>query len=253
MHWRDEGFVLSARRFSESGAIVNILTREHGRHVGLLHGGGGRKGGALLQPGNAVNVEWRARLSEQLGHFRLEMASSLMALLFDDALRLGALESACAVADAALPEREPHPGAYAGFTNLRAILASGAEEWPEHFVRWELDLLAELGFGLDLGACAATGATTDLCYVSPNTGRAVGAEPGLPYRDKLLALPGFLRNEPEATPVSAQDLQDGLKLTGWFLETRVFQPHATATPPARLRLVERFARDIAKSGSITSE
>lgn len=250
MHWRDEGYVLSARRFSENAAIVNILTREHGRHAGLVHGGGGRKGRAVLQPGNTVDAEWRARLSEQLGHFRLEMSSSLMALLFDDALRLGALESACAVADAALPEREPHPGAYAGFANLREILASGADDWPVHFVRWELDLLAELGFGLDLGACAATGVTTNLCFVSPNTGRAVSAEPGEPYRAKLLVLPGFLLKSPEGAPVSTQDLQDGLKLTGWFLETRVFQPHGAASPPARLRLVERFARDTAKSGSI---
>lgn len=248
MHWRDEGIVLSARRFSESAAIVNLLTREHGRHAGLLQGGGGSKGRAILQPGNAVSAQWRARLSEQLGNFQLELTSGLTALLFDDVLRLAALDAACALADAALPEREPHPGAFAGMARLRELLAAGRGGWAAEYVRFELDLLAELGFGLDLETCAATGSRENLHFVSPKSGRAVSAAAAEPFRDKLLALPEFLRAT-DARPAALGDVLAGLALTGWFLDAWVLQPHGAALPAARARLVERLSREATTSSS----
>jgi DNA repair protein RecO (recombination protein O) len=195
MEWRDTGFVLSARRHGESSLIVELLTREHGRHAGLVRGGQSPRRRALMQAGNCVEANWRGRLPEHLGTLECELVEAHAARLLDDPDRLAALGAASALLVAALPEREPQAELYQSFAGLLRALDSGsgsADSWAQAFVVWECDLLAGLGFGLDLGSCAATGATDDLAYVSPRSGRAVSRIAGAPYHDKLLPLPDFL-------------------------------------------------------------
>ena len=237
MDWTDEGIVLSARRHGESAAIAHLLTRDHGRHAGLVRGGWGKRGRAQLQPGNAVHARWRARLSEHLGAFTLEPIRAAAARLFNEPLRLAALASACAMADAALPERERHPAVHDALVELLAALAQDAPGWAQTYVRWEMRLLADLGFGLDLKTCAATGTETDLAFVSPRTGRAVSDAAAGPWRERLLPLPGFLA---ETGPKSSEidSIAQGLALTAHFLERHVFQPHGRPMPAARRRLAQ---------------
>lgn len=245
MEWSDEGIVLAARRHGESAAIVTLLTHRHGRHAGLVQGGAGKRARGLYEPGNRLLATWRARLAEHLGHFTCELVEANAAQLLETPLRLAALSAATAVAESALPEREPHPGAYAGLLGLIAALTSPGHsdlDWAMAYVRWELALLAELGFGLDLTECAATGANDRLVYVSPKSGRAVSAAAGEPYRDRLLPLPAFLTGP---APASFDDVLAGLKLTGHFLARDVFGhgPHPRqGEPAARARLVERLSR-----------
>jgi DNA repair protein RecO (recombination protein O) len=238
MDWSDEGIVLSARPHGESGLIVSLLTRTHGRHAGFVPGGGSRRASPVWQPGNVVEVGWRARLSDQLGNFTGELREPHAARALDDAVELAGLSAACAVADAALPEREPHPAMFDGF---RAFLgALGHPGWPAIYVRLELGLLQELGFGLDLEKCAVTGTSEDLAYVSPKTGRAVSRVAAGPYKEKLLALPGFLSTG--GLPADDEQLRLGLDLTGYFLERHVFWPHNKPLPPARSRFMETLQR-----------
>jgi len=247
MEWTDDGIVLSARRHGESAAIVMLLTCGHGRHAGLVHGGAGRARRGMLQPGNRVSAVWRARLAEHLGTLVCEPTGSVAAALLDDPLRLAALSAACAVAEAALPEREPHPAAYDG---LGALLdALSGEVWAEAYIRWELEMLRELGFGLDLAACAATGVNDGLTYVSPRTGRAVSLSAGEPYRDRLLRLPGFLLGR--AGPEREAEIAAGLALTGHFLERHVFYPQNRGIPAARQRLADRFPPPAPAAASAT--
>lgn len=246
MEWTDDAIVLTARRHGESAAIVTLLTRQHGRHAGLVHGGAGRKARGLYEAGNRVTATWRARLEEHLGHFACELAAANAALLLDQPLRLAALVAATAVAEAALPEREPHPRAYAGLVELvEALTLPGPTlGWAAAYARWELDLLAELGFGLDLTECAATGSNDRLIYVSPKSGRAVSAAAGEPYRDRLLALPAFLLDAAE--PLALAEVHSALVLTGHFLARDVFAQGAqprTGEPAARGRFLARLARE----------
>lgn len=239
MEWSDDGIVLSARKHGESSAVVSVLTAEHGRHAGLLRGGSGSRMRGMLEPGNRVRVTWRARLEEHLGSFtQCDMVANVSAGLLDDPLRLAALQALCAVAEAALPERERHSAVYAGMLDLLGKL--GGETWVGGYVRWELALLTDLGFGLDLSTCAATGSNDDLSFVSPKSGRAVSASAGEPYRDRLLALPDFLlkaQREPGVGEIAA-----GLALTGYFLDRHVLAPHGKALPLARGRLLDRLGR-----------
>lgn len=232
MRWSDEAVVLSTRRHGESGLLVHLLTPGHGRHGGLVRGGQRPKARSAYEIGNCLLVTWSARLAEHLGTLTGELAHGYAAVLMADPARLACLAAAAALADAALPEREPHPRAYQGLVLLLQALEADAG-WASVYVAWEMDLLAELGFGLDLARCAATGATTDLVDVSPKTGRAVCAAAGEPYRDRLLALPPFLRAEGTTSPPGPRDVLDGLALTGSFLENRVFTPHGRALPAAR--------------------
>ena len=239
MDWQDQGFVLAARRYGESDAILTLLTREHGRHLGIVKGGSGKRQRAVVEIGNRVTADWHARLSEHLGRFSVELAAPYAALCFDDAARLAALSAACATLDAALPEREPHPDVFDDVAALAAALSERRPDWPTEFVRWEARLLTALGFGLDLSHCAVTGETDGLAFVSPKTGRAVTAEAGRLHRDKLLSLPAFLL-DPQVRP-GRDDLIAGLRLTGHFLERHVFA-HALkhGAAEARARLVERL-------------
>jgi DNA repair protein RecO (recombination protein O) len=238
MHWHDVGFVLAARRHGEHSIIVELLTREHGRHAGLVRGGQSLRMRAVLQPGNEVAAIWRGRLTEHLGTLGCELVRAHAARILDDPERLAALTAAIALATAALPEREPHPDVFALCDDLVKALDSSVD-WPARYVSWERDLLAALGFGLDLSRCALTGVRTDLAYVSPRTGRAVSRAAGLPYHDKLLPLPDFLwRNEPG----DRDQIVLGMALTGHFLAHHVFIPQGRTVPAARSRLAERMRR-----------
>src|SRR5258708_702846 len=242
MDWTDRGIALAARPHGENALIVTLLTREHGRHAGLVRGGQGSKRG-LYEPGNVLAVGWRARLAEHLGSWSCEPLAWPAARLMADPLRLACLASACAVAEAALPEREPHAGAFDGLLALIESFAGPA--WDAAYVRWELGILAELGFGLDLGRCAATGSEENLAYVSPRTGRAVSLAAGEAFRDRLLILPGFLIGKGGG---GQEEVAQGLALTGHFLERHALAPHSRPLPPARTRFVDRFAQATTISG-----
>lgn len=241
MEWSDDAIVLSVRAHGESGAIVDALTRDHGRHMGLVRGGGSRKSKAMLQPGNTLHVVWRARLNEHLGSFTAEPAQSRAGLM-ESRAALAGLNAFTSVAIAALPEREPHASVFeAGEVLLDQMLEDGLAHWGPLYVRWEMGLLDELGFGMDLSHCAATGATEDLIYVSPRSGRAVSRAGGEDYKDRMLNLPPFLLASQNACPPG--DLVAGLKLTAHFLAGRVLVPHTKQMPPARLRLLEMAERE----------
>jgi DNA repair protein RecO (recombination protein O) len=237
MDWRDTGFVLTARRHGESGVIAELLTEAHGRHAGLVRGGQSPKRRALLQPGNLVAVTWRGRLPEHLGAFEIELLRPHVANFIDDPGRLAALSAAAALIALALPEHEPHSDVFQDLGRLIAALDS--IDWAASYVAWECTLLAALGFGLDLAACAATGVNDDLAYVSPRSGRAVSRSAGAPYHDKLLPLPGFLWRNMVAEP---PDLVAGLMLTGHFLHHHLLEPQGRALPEARARLADRLRR-----------
>lgn len=234
--WRDEAVLLSARRHGEGDAIVEALTATHGRHAGVVKGGGGKRM-AQLQPGAQISLEWRARLETHLGTARVEPLRDRAGAIMGDADALAALSSAAALLGAFLPEREPCPELYADTLSLFDALAAGPA-WREAYARWELGLLASLGFGLDLSACAATGVTQGLAWVSPRTGRAVSAAAGAPYADKLLALPAFLSSGRAA---STEDVALALRLTGWFLDRWAAPAFGLeVAPPARARLAARL-------------
>ena len=239
MQWSDEGVVLSVRSHGETAAVAELFTRGHGRHLGLVHGGRSRKLRPILQIGNHVEATWKARLSEQLGHATLELRQAYAASALDDPLALTGLTSLCSLARL-LPERDPHPNLYEVTLFVLSFL-DDATVWPALMVRWEMALLDELGFGLDLSSCAATGGNDSLVYVSPKSGRAVSASAGEPYKDRLLALPAFLTQGRQAA-VTRADLLAGLALTGHFLESRVLQPRDMTMPEPRVRLKEMLSR-----------
>lgn len=254
MNWSDEAIVLSARKHGETSAIVTLMTAAHGAHAGLVRGGAGKRARGLYEPGNFVAADWRARLEDHLGTYTCELLKPNAAPVLDEPMKLAGLSAACAVTEQALPEREPHPELYQRLYNLVATLE--AADWMARYVLWELDLLAELGFGLDLSECASTGQSNDLMYVSPKSGRAVSRGAGEPYRDKLLTLPAFLqppetqgiRDEHEVAPPAA-DLLAGLELTGYFLDRHAFIHHKSGAPAARTRLVDRLKQSTTISGS----
>lgn len=232
MEWTDEAIVIASRRHGETSSVMTVLTREQGRHAGLVRGGAGKRARGALQPGNRLEVTWKARLAEQLGTFAWELKAADGTRWLGDGARLAAISSACALVEATLPEREAHPEAYAALATLLDGL--GASGWASDYVRWELGLLTELGYGLDLSRCAATGRNDDLAFVSPRTGRAVSLSAGEPYRDKLLAMPTFLGIDRVGT---AAEIAAGLDLTGHFLDRWVFAAIGKRLPPARARLV----------------
>lgn len=239
MEWTDQAFVLSARPYGEAGAIVELLTERHGRHAGHVAGGASKRMRPFLQPGARVTASYKARTSENLGAAQLEPVGEGPSALFDDPLALAALSAAAAVAQGALPEREPHPGAFLAFEALTSAFAF-PEIWPAVFVRFEAGLLEELGFGLDLSRCAATGSTDDLVYVSPKSGRAVSRQAGEPYRERMLKLPPFLLSSQGG--LTEGDVGAGLTLTGHFLEQFVFGPLNRPLPPARVWLIEKLTQ-----------
>jgi DNA repair protein RecO (recombination protein O) len=233
--WEDQGLVLSVRRHGEHDAIISILTENNGRYSGLVKAGSSRRMKGALQPGNVVKAVWRARLDEHLGTMIVELVRSHSADVMADPGRLAVLSSVCALIDALLPERQPQPEIER--TTIAFLSTLGIDGWAARYARWELEVLRDLGFGLDLTACAGTGSVDNLIYVSPKSGRAVSAEAGAPYAKKLLALPAFLRGEGAAAD---GDVVAALSLTGHFFETHVFAPHHQPMPAARGRLIERL-------------
>lgn len=236
MDWSAEGYILSVRKHGETSAIIDVLTREHGRHPGLVRGGVSRRMRPVLQAGNKVKVDWRARLSEHLGYYTVEPLSARAADLMNDRLSLAGLNAACAIAKEILPERETHANVFDGFEILLDAM-DNPDIWPALYVRWEAGLLTAMGYGLDLSKCAATGDTQNLTHVSPRSGRAVSHEAAQPYLDKLYPLPAFLRGQPTVTP---GDVRAGLDLTGYFLETRIQWGINRTLPEARTRMIERL-------------
>ena len=237
MDWTDHGIVLSARRHGESSVILALLTEAHGLHAGLVRGGQSRRRRGVLEPGNLVAAVWRARLEEHLGSYTVELETGYAARVLDSADRLAALTSLCATLDSCLAEREAHPMLFS--ETLRLIHDLEKEDFATRYVVWELGLLAELGFGLDLSSCAATGVVEDLIYVSPRSAQAVSRAAGAPYRDRLLPLPEFLKGTGRA---SAADILSGLRLTSYFLDRHVFQPQERRLPDARERFVDLMRR-----------
>ena len=244
MEFEDEAFVLAARAHGETGAVVELLTARHGKYAAHVAGGASKRMRPFLQAGAPVTARFRARTADQLGSATLEPQGEGPAALFDEPLALAGLAAGAAVAAGALPEREPHPGAYLAFQALAGAFAQ-PDIWPAVFVRFEAGLLEELGFGLDLSKCAVTGAVDELAFVSPRTGRAVSRQAGEPYRDRLLPLPGFLLSA--QAPLQPGDVAAGLALTAHFLEVFIFNPVNRPLPPARLWLVDRL-RDAGRLG-----
>jgi len=239
MNWSDEGIVLAVHAHGETAAVIELLTRQHGRHAGLVFGGRSRRLRPVLQIGNHVDASWKARLAEQLGHVTVELRRGYAAEAFNEPAALAGLTSLAALARL-LPERDPHPNLFEislfvlGFMDDPSV-------WPALMVRWELALLAELGYGLDLSSCAATGSNDQLIYVSPKSGRAVSASAGEPYKDRLLALPAFLAGNRRAGATSA-DVLAGFALTGYFLEHRAFTPRDLPMPDSRRRMIELISK-----------
>jgi len=244
MQWTDEGIILSVKAHGETAAVAEIFTRAHGRHLGLVHGGRSRKLRPVLQIGNHVDATWKARLAEHLGHVLVELNKGYAAQAMEEPLALSGLSSLCALARL-LPERDPHPSLFEVALFVLGYLDE-PEVWPALMVRWELALLDELGFGLDLSACAATGINDELIYVSPKSGRAVSASAGEEYKDRLLRLPPFLTKGRQG-PTTLADVVAGLELTGHFIESRVLIPRGEPMPAARVRLAELMLRRAAET------
>lgn len=238
MEWTDEGFVLGIRRHGETSAIVEAMTRAHGRHLGMVKGGRSKTLQPVLQPGNAVRLVWRARIDEHLGTFAVEGLILNTGRFLSSRLALYAVTHLAALVRL-LPERDPHPAIHDALGQLLSTL-DDERLTPALVARFELEMLGELGFGLDLSQCAATGTTADLVFVSPRTGRAVSRAAGLPFEARLLPLPAFLAGG-EGSPTPA-DVADAFRLTGHFLERDVFGPRGSAMPRARQALVDLVAR-----------
>ncbi len=245
MEWEAPAIVLDARPYGEGDAIATLMTEDYGLHRGLVRGGLARANAATWQPGNFASVRWTARLSEQLGSFRGELIHAGAAQVMDDPLALAMLSAACAVAEGTLPEREAHPRVFEGLLRLLARLPEGAGMLTD-LIRWETLLLAELGYGMDLTACAVTGQTAGLAFVSPRTGRAVTAAAAGEWASRLLPLPSFLVGGNIALP---EDWRDGLRLTGHFLARDAFGFHHRPLPQARVMLYDRVVALAAESNT----
>jgi DNA repair protein RecO (recombination protein O) len=229
MEWMDEGVVLGTRRYGEANAILEVLTRAHGRHLGLVRGGAGSRLRPVLQPGNTVRVVWRARLDEHLGNFAVESLRQRAASYLASAHAVYGITHIAALCRL-LPERDPHPAVYEWLDKLVEAMGEAAAV-AALVARFELRLLAELGFGLDLTECAASGLRENLAYVSPKSGRAVSREAGAPWQDRLLRLPAFLADDGPACPSTHDELADGFALTGFFLVRHVYGRAASTFPP----------------------
>ncbi|MCX8500827.1 MAG: DNA repair protein RecO [Alphaproteobacteria bacterium] len=243
LSWHDTAIVIDGVAFNDRASVMTVLSADHGRHRGLVYGIHAPAERSVWQLGNRLQLEWRGRLAEQLGVFNGEVLATPARMVFDDSLRLATLTAACALAATSLPEQLPQPQIFAGLDSLLGLLAS--DYFLLAFVRWEVELLAALGFGLDLSVCAVSGKPEELAFVSPRTGRAVGLAAAGPYRDRLLPLPAFLipaaaAAEPDQPADRAAALA-GLRLSGYFLEHRVYAALHQTLPVARRVLENRLA------------
>ncbi len=242
MEWWDEGILLQTRRHGESSAIIDVFTEDHGKHAGVVRGGASRKMAPILQVGAQLDVAWRARLESHIGSYTVELLRSRVGGIMDDRLAVAGLSAVTSLLAFSLPEREPNQSLYRTSMGVLDLLVE-PDLWPLAYLRWELALLNDLGFGLDLTECAATGATEDLIYVSPKTGRAVSAQGAGKWADQLLPLPPVLLRQGEAPD---EEIAQALETTGYFL-SRHLAPELgnKPLPEARARLVQAFSRRLA--------
>jgi DNA repair protein RecO (recombination protein O) len=246
MRWSGQAIILGVTKFREHGGVVRLFSEDMGLFAGACRNVFSKKQRPIFEPGNIVQAEWSARLPEHLGNVRCELVQPMAAFYMQDAARLLALQSASSLTLKALAERDAHPALYHALWGLlQAMKFQGP--WQEAYVRYELTLLQESGFGLELDQCAATGQREALHYVSPKSGRAVSAQAGEPYRDRLLSLPAFLREGASAQPLKGEEapaeaILQGLALTGYFLEKRLFEPHQWKLPPMRARLLQQLQK-----------
>ncbi|MGA3303493.1 MAG: DNA repair protein RecO [Methylovirgula sp.] len=240
MEWHDEGLIIGVKKFGESSVILEVMTAAHGRHLGLVRGGRSKRMQPVLQPGNGVNVTWRARLEDHLGHYAIEATDLRAGQLMAEAAALHGLNLVSSLLRL-LAEREPHEPLYRAAV-LVADRLHRPDIAPALLARFELVMLAELGFGLDLAACAATGTNDDLTYVSPKSGRAVSRAAGEPYRDRLLALPAFLREDEMDAAPEASDVCEAFALAAYFLDRDVFSPRGLTLPDAHAAYVAAMVK-----------
>ncbi len=244
MEWQDTGTIISVRKHGETSTIVDVLTEAHGRHAGLVRGGASRKMAPSLQPGTQVDVQWQARLEAHLGTYRLEATRS-RATILSDRLALPAMGSVCALVNFAFPERMSLPRLYQLTVHLLDQMAAGGA-WLSDYALWEYALLEELGYGLDLDSCAATGVRQDLIYVSPKSGHAVSRKAGAEWADRMLPLPLFLRAQ--TVTKEAAEVLDALKTTGYFLQKRLAPALGNRPlPDARQRFLDVLHKTVQKS------
>lgn len=239
IEWQDEGVVLAARPHGETSVILDAFTLERGRHAGVVRGGVSRKMTPHLQPGSQVRLTWKARLDSHLGAYTVEPLRGRAALVMQDRLALAGLNAVCALLGHVLPEREAHPALYQHSQNLLDLLGQ-AEIWPLAYLQWEQALLEEMGFGLDLSACAVRGTNEELVFVSPKSGRAVSRQAAGEWADRLLPLPPVLAGLGEA---GTADIIAALGTTGWFIENRLIRSLGDRpVPVARARLIDAIGR-----------
>lgn len=241
MDWSDHGILLSSRRHGETSAIIEVFTPSRGRHAGVVRGGTSRKIAPILQPGAQLSVTWRARLEDHIGSYAVEPIRSRAAAAMSGRLALAGLNAVTGLLAFCLPEREPHPDLYQRSEQLLDLLGQD-DLWPLAYLRWEIALLHELGFGLDLSTCAATGTTEDLIYVSPKSGRAVSRQGAGEWADRMLDLPPVMRAEGTAPD---SEIAVALRTTGFFLDHRVAPALGhKPIPDARARFIDAFARTL---------
>ena len=250
MQWQDQAIILGIKRHGETSVIAEVMTRERGRHLGLVRSGRSRAMQPVLQAGNQVDVVWRARLDEHLGEFRIEPLRLRAARLMETATSVYGIQAMGALLRL-LPERDPHPHLYEALDVILENLHDPADA-GELFVRFELAVLNDLGFGLDLAECAATGTRDDLAYVSPKSGRAVCRSAGAPWADKMLALPSFLWIG-DSTAADRDSLAAAFRLTGFFLNRHVYEPRGIEVAAARDAFVQTALKALAVAPSESSE
>lgn len=239
MQWRDEALILGARRFGESGLILDVLTATKGRRSGLIYGGASRKKRPQYEAGNTIDVAWTGRLEEQLGRFEVaEVSVSRAARYLDDQIALLAISTVTAILRNAVDEGDEQGSSLYAPSQMLLDALDARAVWPALYVRWELGLLSALGFGLDLDRCALSGANDGLTHVSPKTGRAVRGSEAEDYIDRLLPLPAFLIES--GAMIGVDDVQAGLNLTGYFLERRLFAAINRGVPEGRGRLIAKL-------------
>ncbi|MCA0858453.1 DNA repair protein RecO [Phaeobacter italicus] len=239
MEWRDQGILLRMRRHGEGSAIVDMFTAEHGRHAGVIRGGASRKMAPILQPGAQLDLLWRARLEDHLGSYQAELMRSRAGAALSGRLALAGLNAVTGLLAFCLPDREPHPDLYLRSERLLDLLGQD-DIWPLAYLQWEMALLEELGFGLDLSCCAVSGALDELIYISPKSGRAVSRASAGEWADRLLPLPAVMRGEGEA---GTAEILQGLSTTGFFLEHRLAPSLGnTPLPDARGRFLDVLTR-----------
>lgn len=233
MDWQDEGVLIAMRAHGEASAIIEVFTAQHGRHAGVVRGGASRKQAATMQPGTQLAVTWRARLEDHIGSYTVEPVQSRAALM-EDRLCLSGLNAICAMLRVALPERVAHPALWRATMALLSAVEHDPD-WPVVYLRWEMSLLEELGFGLDLSRCAVTGSRDNLAFVSPKTGRAVSGKGAGDWANRLFSLPQSLMGQ---GPASRDELAQGLAITGHFLGRELAEMNGRPLPEARNRLLQ---------------